>query len=121
MTLGDYIKDYREQHGLSQRAFADLAEISNQYVSLLEKGVNNDGKPLSPKMSMYSKISEAIGIPLNELLSVTSGTVSISENPNQKLNNASLSISQIKDWLINSATKEDLLEFIQIAANELNK
>lgn len=79
MTLGEIIKHYRDEHGLSQREFAELAGISNQYVSLLEKGVNNDGKPLSPRMSMYNTIAETIGIPINDLLTITSGSVTIAE------------------------------------------
>ena len=80
MTLGEFVKSYRVSHGMSQRAFAEFANISNQYVSLLEKGVNNDGKPLSPTMSTFSKIAYAVDIPLNDFLGMLSGNVAISSS-----------------------------------------
>jgi transcriptional regulator with XRE-family HTH domain len=40
MTLGEYIKKYRSEHGLSQRQFANLCGVSNGYASMLEKGMN---------------------------------------------------------------------------------
>lgn len=61
MRLGEYVKQYREQHDLSMRDFAKMADLSHQYVACLEKGVNNNGQPLSPTMTTYSKVAKAVG------------------------------------------------------------
>lgn len=77
MTLGDYIRAYREEHDLSLREFGALAELSPQYVSNLEKGINNNGKPLSPTMATYTKIAKAIGISEGKLLSAVDDFVKV--------------------------------------------
>lgn len=77
MTIGEYIKKYREEHELSLREFGALAELSPQYISNLEKGINNNGKPLSPTMTTYAKIAKAIGISESKLLSSVDDFVSV--------------------------------------------
>lgn len=37
MTLGDIIKQYRDDHSLSMDAFSERSGISKAYISLLEK------------------------------------------------------------------------------------
>lgn len=78
MTLGDYIKSYREKHDkMSYRAFAALVGLSPQYVINLEKGLNNDGNPLSATMETYSKIAKGTGISETELMLMLDDTVTI--------------------------------------------
>jgi len=62
MTIGDYIKKYREEHELSGRAFASQVELSPQYVANLERGYNNDGKPCTPTMRVLLKIAKGTGL-----------------------------------------------------------
>jgi len=40
MKLGEWLKAYREEHGLSMRAMADLCGFSKAYINILEKGIN---------------------------------------------------------------------------------
>lgn len=40
MTIGECIKAYRDEKGLSQRRFAELCGLSNAYISILERNVN---------------------------------------------------------------------------------
>lgn len=61
MTLGDMIKGYRESHGLSQRAFARRAGLSNAQISFLEKGVSPSGKPFEPSFDTIRKVARAMG------------------------------------------------------------
>lgn len=75
MTLGEYIKKYRTEHELSGRAFAELAGMSNQYVSNLERGRNNSGGPISPTMETYAKVARATGISEIELLKMLNDEV----------------------------------------------
>lgn len=70
MTLGDFIKAYREKNDLSQRQFADKSGVSNGYISMLEKNENpKTGQPLSPSMPVLKKIASAMGMTVNDLCS----------------------------------------------------
>ena len=69
MKLGDLIREYRNQHGLSQRQLANACGLSNGYVSMLEKGINpNTGKPITPAIPQLKKLSSYMGMTLTELL-----------------------------------------------------
>ncbi len=69
MTIGDVIREYREEHGLSQRQFALKCNISNGYISMLEKGLNPKTKEaIMPSIALLKTIADAMGISLNELL-----------------------------------------------------
>lgn len=83
MTLGEYIKKYRTEHELSGRAFAEMAGMSNQYVSNLERGKNNSGGPISPTMEIYAKVARATGISEIDLLKMLNDEVTV--NPKSEL------------------------------------
>lgn len=83
MTLGEYIKKYREEHELSGRAFAELSGMSNQYISNLERGRNNSGKPISPTIDTYAKVARATGISEIELMKMLNDGVTV--NPRDGL------------------------------------
>ena len=69
MTVGDIIKEYRINHGLSQRQFAIKCNLSNGYISMLEKGVNpKTQQPIMPSITLLKTIADAMNISLNELL-----------------------------------------------------
>jgi transcriptional regulator with XRE-family HTH domain len=68
MTLGEYIKQYREAHGLSQRRFATMCGLSNGYISMLEKNVNpKTGKPVTPQLERIAMIASAMGTTVQDL------------------------------------------------------
>lgn len=69
MNLGDFIKNYRNEHDLSQRQFASMCGVSNGYISMIEDGKNPRTKePIVPNISTLKKIAEAMGMPLHSLL-----------------------------------------------------
>ena len=68
MKIGDYIRKYREEHDMSGRAFANLVGVSVQHESNLERGVNNEGKPLKLSLPMVALIADATGIGQIDLL-----------------------------------------------------
>lgn len=70
MTLGEYLKRYRDAHDLSQRQFAALCSVSNGYISMLEKGANpKTGEPITPTMQSVVSIARGMGMTMQELLS----------------------------------------------------
>lgn len=68
MTLGEFVKDYRKEHNYSVRSFANLSGISPQQIINIEKGVGNDGKPMTSTMKTYQKIAKAVGMGETEFL-----------------------------------------------------
>lgn len=69
MTLGDCVKEYREYHKLSQRQFAEMCELSNAYISILEKNLNpKTGEAPVPTVGVYKKIANAMGISTQSLM-----------------------------------------------------
>lgn len=69
MKLGDLIRDYREKQNLSQRQFADKCDLSNGYISILEKGINpNTGKPVTPTIPQMKKLASGMNLTVMEML-----------------------------------------------------
>lgn len=70
MKFSELIIKYREEHGLSQRQFAEICDVSNGYISMLEKECNpKTGQPIVPSMLHYVKIANGMGISLQDLFS----------------------------------------------------
>ena len=70
-TLGTIIKKYRDEHGLSMDAFAELSGISKGYISMLEKNINpRTGKSITPSLDTYNAVAKALKIDLDKLLSM---------------------------------------------------
>ena len=68
MTLGELIQKYRLEHGLSQRQFAAVCDLSNGYISMLERGENPKTKlPVTPTLPAMRKIAQGMGITLTDL------------------------------------------------------
>lgn len=71
MTVEELLKAYREQADLSQRQFAQKCNLSNGYISMLEKGVNpKTNLPVTPTIPALKKIAKGMGISLHKLLSM---------------------------------------------------
>lgn len=72
MTLKEYVIEYRKSHKISQRKFAAMCDLSNGFISMLEKGDNpHTQKPITPSLPTLKKLATGMGISLDELLSVT--------------------------------------------------
>lgn len=68
MKLRDLIKNYRDDHDLSQRQFANQCNLSNGYISILERGANpKTGKPVTPTIPQLKKLADGMAMTLNEL------------------------------------------------------
>lgn len=70
MTLSNLIKNYRGKHHLSQRQFASACNLSNGYISMLEKGLNpNTSQPLIPTLPALKKLATGMGITIEDIFS----------------------------------------------------
>jgi len=68
MTLGEYIAAYRQEHGLSQRQFGKQCNLTNGYISMLEKNMNpRTGKPISVQMKTLKQIADGLGMTVHDL------------------------------------------------------
>ena len=69
MKLGGLIKEYRDEHGISQRQFATACGLSNGYISMLEKGENpKTGKPVTPTLQQLKKLADGMGMTMMDML-----------------------------------------------------
>ena len=71
MTLVEIIVKYREEHNLSQRDFAERCDLSNGYISMLERNQNPQTKaPITPTLPTLRKIAKGMNISIDELLTL---------------------------------------------------
>ena len=70
MTIGEIVKQYRDEHGLSQRQFAErCGDITNGYISMIEQGKNpSTGKPIVPSIEKVASLARAMGMTLHQLV-----------------------------------------------------
>jgi transcriptional regulator with XRE-family HTH domain len=62
LALGAFIREQREQAGLSLRQFSKLTTLSNSYVNKIERGVNR------PSVAVIRQIAGALSMPVETLL-----------------------------------------------------
>lgn len=69
MTLGDFIKNYRAEHKISQRKLAERCkDVSNGYIAMLESGKNPaTGKPIVPSIDKLVSLANGMNMSLGEL------------------------------------------------------
>lgn len=74
MFIGQFIKEYRSNHGLSMQDFADLTGLSKAYIGMLEKIYNpKTNQPISPSLDKLNLIATGIGLSLDDLLKELDG------------------------------------------------
>lgn len=61
-SLGSYIRSQRHLANLTLRQLADLASVSNPYLSQIERGLHE------PSMRVLKSIAEALGVSVETLL-----------------------------------------------------
>ena len=83
MTLGDAIKKYRNDHGLSIRAFSRITGLSPTYISYLEKGETHRGKTPVASIETYRVVAKAMGKELDELIREVDDMIMINSNDNK--------------------------------------
>ena len=72
MKLSEIIIEYRTKHNLSQRDFAKKCELSNGYISMIEKEKNYDtNKKINVTLDSMQKLAKGMNMALDELLKKT--------------------------------------------------
>lgn len=106
MKLSEMVIKYREEHDLSQRQFAQKCDLSNGYISMLEKNLNpSTGLPLVPTVTNLKKLATGMGMTLQEMFPL--------------LDDVEVNIDELEN-IINSTTKDDsgiILEAIRLFAS----
>lgn len=70
MTIGDLVKEYRDNNKISVEEFAKKCGLSKGYISMLENKVNpRNNKEIVPTLTTLKKISSGMGIDVDKLLS----------------------------------------------------
>lgn len=82
MTLGELIKQYRTEHGLSQGDFAIRAGFSRGYISMLENNKNpQSGLPIALTLETMQKAAVGMNITVNELFALVDQAIDLSVVP----------------------------------------
>jgi len=69
MTLGDLVKEYREQHNISMDEFSKICKLSKGYISMLENNTNpRSNKPIAPTLPTIKKIALAMDTDVDSIL-----------------------------------------------------
>lgn len=79
VTLGEIIKEYRGQHGLSQDAIASASNLSKAYISILERNRNpKTGEPPIASLKTIKAIAKAIGSDFDTVFSKLDPDIKVS-------------------------------------------
>lgn len=78
MKLGELIKTYRKEHGLSMRAFARASHLSVTYISMIENDLNGRGKRPVPSVDTYRCIARAMGMDVEQLIRMVDDKIDLS-------------------------------------------
>jgi transcriptional regulator with XRE-family HTH domain len=94
MELSNLIKQYRANNNLTLREFATKCGTSHSYIAMLENNKNSKtGEPIVPTLTMLNKISQGLGMSVNELIS-TCDDMPISLSPTAKLDSRSFATNK---------------------------
>ena len=85
MTLGDILKQYREQNNISMDEFSKKSSLSKGYISMLENNVNpRNNKPIAPTLPTIAKIANGMCTDVDTLLKLLDDDQQVSINPHSK-------------------------------------
>lgn len=68
MKLSELVKNYRMEHGLSQREFAARAHLTGGYIWMLETKNPKTKRPIKPSLDSLDGLAKAMNMTLDELI-----------------------------------------------------
>lgn len=115
MKIGEYVKQYRKERGLSMQAFGDMCGLSRAYISILEKGINpTTGRPFAPSLITLQKIAFATHMDLNDMVLLLDGDQPIILNEKSDSLLSFDEMDLISDYRkLNSTGKEKAAEYVR--------
>lgn len=82
MKLSAIIADYRNRLQISQREFARRCDLSNSYISFLEKETNpKTGRPMVPTLVQYKKLADGMNMSVQHLFEILDDDAPVDLNP----------------------------------------
>lgn len=103
MKLGDVVRKYREDHGLSQVDFATRCGLSGVVISFIERGQRSNGDPYLPKFETVRKLAIGMGMTAEAL---------ITQCEDFNLDIPSVGMEEtpfMKDWINSQSTDEIIM------------
>lgn len=119
MFLGEIIKKYRKENNLSLGAFASKCGLSYTYISMLEKNIDyRTGKPIAPTLDSVKYISNAMNIPIDDLLKMLDDEQEFKLNEDVLPNNLNVipilgTVKAGYDWL----AEENVVDYVTLKEN----
>ena len=119
MFLGEIIKKYRKENNLSLRAFASKCGLSYTYISMLEKNIDyRTGKPIAPTLDSVKYISNAMNIPIDDLLKMLDDEQEFKLNEDVLPNNLNVipilgTVKAGYEWL----AEENVVDYVTLKEN----
>lgn len=106
MTFSELVIAYRTEHNMSQRQFARRCNVSNGYISMLEKGVNpKTQQPLIPTLPSIQKIAAGMNMTVNELFSqIDEMPISMDDRDSSQIPPQFSTLPKMKQWRVLGAT-----------------
>lgn len=105
--VGEKVKQYRENKGLTINEFSHLSGVSKSYISSIERGLQQN-----PSIQVLQRLSDALGVELKQILGFNSkSSIQLDE---EWLRLVKLAIKE-------GLTKEEFLEYIQYLQFKRNK
>ena len=120
MFLGEIIAKYRSEKGLTMQQFADRADLSKAYISMLEKNQHPQSKrPLVPSIATCAKIAKAMNMQLDELMAVLDDEQSIHIGQVAQSGDDDILTSQETSLLelfrrLNGVGRDNVVEYVRI-------
>lgn len=100
MKIGELIKQYRDEHGMSMDAFAQKTGLSKSYVSMLERNKDPRGNEISPSIETIYKVSIGVNKSFDEVFKL---------------------LDQSQKVVLNSAVDDNLIQTITDLKNYIYK
>ena len=99
MKLSTIISEYRDRMQISQREFARRCDLSNSYISFLEKETNpKTGKPMAPTLVQYKKLADGMNMSVQQLFEILDNDAPVGLNPlPSALHSSDLSCSELSE------------------------
>lgn len=68
MKLGEFVLQYREGIGLSQKDFGKRCDLSHVVIGYIEKGERPNGDPYRPRFDTVRKLAKGMGMSAEQLI-----------------------------------------------------